>query len=305
MLIDTHSHISFKSYDADREEVIKRCQQEGLVCIDVGTKYETSKRAIELAEKNEGIYAAIGMHPIHIKTDLMKLKMDEDEGAFEPLGEEYDKARYKDLVLRSQSDEGKNKIVAIGEIGLDYYYRPKGKTKTEQFKQNQREIFIKQLELAEELNLPVIVHCRVAHNDLYEILKNRKLRGVIHCFTGSLEDAKKYIDLGFYIGVNGIIFKFHPHTKPDQDGQIGLGGEKSGSGVGVNLDEVVKSIPLDKILIETDCPYLTPPKAGVERNEPIFVKYVAERIAELKNITFGEVAKVTTENAMNLFGIQL
>jgi TatD DNase family protein len=271
MLIDTHSHLNFKAYDKDREEVIKRTQKEGVVCIDVGTKYETSKRAIELAESNKDIYAAIGMHPIHIKTDLMKLKMDEEEGAFEPLGEDYDKDRYRELAKSK-------KVVAIGEVGLDYYYRPKGKTKTEQFKQKQREVFIQQLELAEELNLPVIVHCRVAHNDLYEILKARKLRGVIHCFTGSLEDAKKYMDLGFYIGVNGIIFK-------------------------LDLNEVVRGIPLDKIIIETDCPYLTPPKAGVERNEPIYVKYVAERIAELKNITFEEVAQKTTENAKKLFKI--
>ena len=155
MIIDTHSHINFKAYDKDREEVIKRTRDEGVVCIDVGTKYETSKLAIELAEKNEGIYAAIGMHPIHIKTDLMKLKMDEEEGAFEPLGEEFDKEKYKELAKSK-------KVVAIGEIGLDYYYKPKSKTKTEQFKQKQKEIFIQQLEMAEELNLPVIIHCRMA-----------------------------------------------------------------------------------------------------------------------------------------------
>lgn len=226
MLIDTHSHLNFKAYDSDRDEVIKRTQEEGVVCIDVGTKYETSKRAVELAENNEGIYAAIGMHPIHIKTDLLKLRMDEEEGAFQPLGEEFDKEKYKELAKSKR-------VVAIGEIGLDYYYRPKGKSKTEQFKQKQKEVFIQELELAEELNLPVIIHCRVAHNDLYEILKTRKLKGVIHCFTGSWDDAQKYMDLGFYLGVNGIIDK-------------------------LDLNEVVKNVPLDKILIETDCPYLTP-----------------------------------------------
>jgi TatD DNase family protein len=271
MLIDTHSHLNFKAYDKDREEVIKRTQKEGVVCIDVGTKHETSKRAIELAEKNEGVYAAIGMHPIHIKTDLMKLKMDEDEGGFEPLGEEYDKEKYKELAKSK-------KVVAIGEIGLDYYYKPKGTAKKEKFKQIQREIFIKQLELAEDLDLPVIIHCRVAYNDLYDILKEKKLRGVVHCFVGTFEEAQKLVDLGFYVGITGIIFK-------------------------LDLDEVVKKIPLDKLLIETDGPYLVPPKAGVERNEPIYVKYVAERIAELKNITFEEVAQKTTENAKKLFKI--
>lgn len=271
MIIDTHSHLSFKAYDKDREEVIKRTSEAGVVCIDVGTKYETSKLVVELAEKNENIYATIGMHPIHIKTDLLKLKMDEEEGAFEPLGEEYNKERYKELAKSK-------KVVAIGEVGLDYYYRPKGTTKLEKFKQKQREVFLQQLDLADELNLPVIVHCRMAHADVLEILKNRKSKGVIHCFTGNWDEAQKYLDLGFYLGINGIIFKF-------------------------DINEVIKKAPLEKLLIETDCPYLTPPKAGAERNEPIFVKYVAERIAELKGISFDEVAEQTIKNAKALFGV--
>ena len=284
MLIDTHSHISFKAYDADREEVVKRTQKDlpaqagGVVCVDVGTKYETSKLAIELAEKNENIFAAIGMHPIHIKTDLMKMKMDEEEGAFEPLGEEFDKERYKELAKSK-------KVVAIGEIGLDYYYRPKGTTKLEKFKELQKKVFIEQLDLAKELDLPVIIHCRMAHSDVLEILTLRHssgqaARGTIHCFTGNWEEAQKYMDLGFYLGINGIIFKF-------------------------NIDEVIKKAPLEKLLVETDCPYLTPPQAGPKetRNEPIFVKYVAQRIAELKGISFQEVADKTTENAKKLFKI--
>ncbi len=272
MIIDTHSHLSFKAYDKDRDEVIKRTQKEGVVCIDVGTKYETSKYAVELAKKNEGMYAAIGMHPIHIKTDLLKLKMDEEEGAFEPFGEEFDKERYKELVKSK-------KVVAIGEIGLDYYYRPKGTAKTEKFKEKQREVFISQLNLAKELNFPVIIHCRMAHDDIIKILENYKgIAGVIHCFTGNWEQAQKYMDLGFYIGINGIIFK-------------------------LDLDEVIKKVPLEKILTETDCPYLTPPAAGTERNEPIFVKYVIKKIAEIKNISFEKVADITTQNAKSLFQI--
>ena len=230
MIIDTHSHLNFKAYDNDREEVIKRTREGGVVCIDVGTKYETSKNAIELAEKNDGIFAAIGMHPIHIKTDLLKLRMDENEGAFAPLGEEFDKERYKELARSS-------KVVAIGEIGLDYYYRPKSKTKLEQFKETQKKVFLEQLEMAEELNLPVIIHCRMAHKDVLDILQNKKLRGAIHCFTGSWQEAQKYIDLGFYIGINGIIDK-------------------------LDLTEVIKIVPLEKLLVETDCPYLTPKAEG-------------------------------------------
>ena len=119
----------------------------------------------------------------------------------------------------------------------------------------------------------------MAFEDLYEILRNRKLRGVVHCFTGSFKEAQKYMDLGFYIGINGIIFK-------------------------LNLDEVVKQIPLDKILVETDCPYLTPTAEGKDkRNEPIFVKHVIQKIADLKGITFDEVAEFTTQNAKKLFGM--
>ena len=115
MLIDTHSHLNFKAYDKDRNEVIKRTQEEGMICIDVGTKYETSKNAIELAEKYEGIYAAIGMHPIHIKTDLMKLKMDEEEGAFQPLGEEFDKERYKKLAESSNSTTSSTCVLCVSK----------------------------------------------------------------------------------------------------------------------------------------------------------------------------------------------
>lgn len=279
-MIDTHSHLNFKAYDLDRDEVVKRTQEQGVFCIDVGTKYETSKLAVELAEKNEGIYAAIGMHPIHIKTDLLKLKMDEEEGTFAPLGEEFNKENYKELAKSK-------KVVAIGEIGLDYYYKPKTKTRLEQFKQKQKQVFLQQLDLAKELSLPAIIHCRMAHQDVIQILKeNVGLKGAIHCFTGSVEEMRQYVNLGFYIGLNGIIFK-------------------------LDLDQAIKECPLDKILTETDCPYLTPlpavalAKAGpeAERNEPIFVKYVIQRVAELRGLTFDEVADKTTQNAKELFSI--
>lgn len=271
MIIDTHSHISFKAYDSDRSEVIKRNKKNGVVCIDVGTKYETSEKVVNLAEANENMYAAIGLHPIHIKTDLMKLRMDEDEGGFTPLGEEYNKEKYRELAKSK-------KVVAIGEVGLDYYYKPKGTAKKEQYKKLQKEIFIKQLELAEELNLPVIIHCRMAFEDLYEILKTKKIKGVIHCFTGTVKQAQKFIDLGFYLGINGIIFK-------------------------LDLNEVIKQCPLDKILTETDCPYLTPITEGDKRNEPIFVKHIIQKIADIKGLNFDQIASVTTQNAKKLFNI--
>lgn len=272
MIIDAHSHLSFKAYDKDRDEVIKRTQKEGVVCIDVGTKFETSKMVVNLAEKNENIYAAIGMHPIHIKTDLIKIKMDDEEGAFKPLGEEFNKERYKELAKSK-------KVVAIGEVGLDYYYKPKTKNRLQQFKEIQRQVFTDQLELAEELNLPVIIHCRMAHEDVLEILKGRNSKGVIHCFTGTWQEAKKYLDLGFYLGINGIIFKF-------------------------DIEETIKKAPLERLLVETDCPYLTPPAEGKDtRNEPIFVKHVIQKIADIKGMSFKEVADQTAQNAKKLFRI--
>jgi TatD DNase family protein len=272
MIIDTHSHLSFKSYDNDREEVIKRTQEQGVVCVDVGTKYETSKRTVELAEKYENIYASIGMHPIHIKTDLLKIKLDPEEGAFEPFGEVFDKKKYIELAKSK-------KVVAIGEIGLDYYYRPKTKTRLEQFKENQKNLFIEQLKMATELNLPVIVHCRMAHNDVLEILEKQNLKGVIHCFTGNLKEAQKYTELGFFIGINGIIDK-------------------------MDLSEIIKKISINNILVETDCPYLTPFIEGKDkRNEPIFVKHIIQKIADIKGKNFEEIAEKTTQNAKKLFSI--
>jgi len=245
MIIDTHSHLNFKAYNKDREQVIKRAQEQGVVCIDVGINFETSKKAVELAENNKNIFAAVGMHPIHAKD------------------EEFDRQKYLDLAKSK-------KVVVIGEIGLDNKFK----------NEKQKQVFLQHLGLAIELELPVILHCRMAHTDLIEILKSHSnLRGVLHCFTGSVEEMEQYLELGFYIGFNGIVFK-------------------------LPLDEVIKGCPMDKILVETDCPYLTPLVEGKNtRNEPVFVKHVIQKMADLKGLTFDEIAKKTTQNAKALFKI--
>jgi TatD DNase family protein len=284
MLIDTHAHLNFNAYKEDADEVIGRALDNGVWMINVGSQYKTSQRAVEIAEKYEnGVYAAVGLHPIHLTEGIFKTKIDEEEIAFNTGEEDFDYEKYKELALRRSPEQARAKVVAIGEIGLDYYYRPKTKKKLNEFKEKQKEVFLKQLELARELNLPVIFHCRMAHQDLLEILNfqfsvfNFQLKGVIHCFTGNLEQARKYMDMGFYLGFNGIIFK-------------------------MDLEEVIKNVPLDKLLVETDCPYLTPkPMEG--RNEPLYVKYVAKRIAELKNINYEELESQTNKNAKELFGI--
>jgi TatD DNase family protein len=260
--VDTHAHLNFKDYKKDCEEVIKRTLDNDVWMINVGSQYETSKRAVEIAEKHsEGVFAATGLHPIHSQ-------------------DEFDYEKYKELAVSK-------KVVAIGEIGLDY------KPEYISFKERQKEVFLKQIELAKELKLPIIFHCRLAHNDLISILnteyniQNTNLGGVIHCFTGNWEEAKKYLEMGFHLGFNGIIFR-------------------------LNLDEVIEKTPLDKILIETDCPYLIPPlpaealaKEGplTGRNEPIYVKYVAEKIAKIKKINYEEIEEQTTKNAKTLFSI--
>lgn len=245
MLIDTHAHVNFKAFNNDFDQVIKRSLDENVWMINVGSNYKTSKKAVELAEKyDKGIFAAIGLHPIHAN--------DED----------FDKERYRSLA-------SSNKVVAAGEIGLDYF-KDYG-----EFKEKQKQVFLNQLELAKELNLPVILHCRMAHDDLLDILKNHDIKGVIHCFTGDWEQAKKYLDAGFYLGINGILYK-------------------------LDLKEVIERAPLDRILLETDCPYL----GKEERNEPIFVRQIVQEITEIKNIDFEQVAQTTFQNAKNLFNIK-
>ncbi len=248
MLIDTHAHLNFSAYKSDAVEVTKRTLAGDTWMINVGSQYSTSKRAVEMAEKyKEGVYAAIGLHPIHA------------------VNEEFAREDYKDLAKSS-------KVVAVGEIGLDY------KAEYVSSKEKQKETFLKQLDLAEELNLPVILHCRMAHEDTISLLQQRNgkgIRGVVHCFTGSWAEAQKYLDMGFYLGFNGIIFK-------------------------LDLDKVIEKTPLDRILVETDCPYLSPPQAP-ERNEPLAVKYVVEKIAKLKEKSYEEIGEITVQNARNLF----
>src|SRR3989344_6975321 len=204
MIIDTHSHLNFNAFKEDSDEVIKKTLLENIWMINVGTKYETSKSAVEMAEKyDKGVFAAIGLHPMYAAAEFIKLKTDPDEGEFLIREQEFNTEKYKELV-RSQ------KVVAIGEIGLDYYYKPKTKEKLQQFKEKQKQIFLQQLDLAKELNLPLILHCRMAHDDVIEILRQQNMhRGVIHCFTGTWEQAQQYTQMGFYIGINGIIFKFN------------------------------------------------------------------------------------------------
>lgn len=263
MIIDTHAHLNYFEFDSDREELIQKCLDKGYKIINVGTNIESSEKCIEISSLfKEGVFSAVGLHPSNIVSSL--------KGSFEKREDFFDYDYYKKLANFS-------KVVAIGEIGLDYWYRPKGKNKRIDFISKQKEIFQKQIDLAKELNLPIIIHCRSAFEDLIEILSSRKTRGVIHCFTGTKEEAKKLLDLGYYLGFNGIIFK-------------------------VDLLEVLKMIPIERVLLETDCPYLSPPNFE-ERNNPLSLSIIVEEISKIKNISPEFIMEKTTLNAEKLFKI--
>lgn len=298
-MIDTHSHVHFNAYKNDMDEVIKHSLSHGVQMITVGTQSDTSRKGLEVAERYEGLWASVGLHPNHLHQQTF---WDGDElpeeqqatGKIKTRAEVFNPALYRELASHP-------KCVAIGEFGLDYYRIPEGYDK-QQVIDDQVAACRAQLDLADEMNLPVIIHCRDAHERQYAILKEyvdaKKLpaRGVIHCFTGTQEEAERYIDLGFYISFTGIITfpgkKHSPLTK---------GGER---GVELTpLQNVVRALPLESLFIETDAPYLTPVPHRGKRNEPWYVQHVAQKIAELKNITVEEVDRVTTQNAKTLFRI--
>ncbi|KKQ40599.1 MAG: Hydrolase, TatD family [Candidatus Magasanikbacteria bacterium GW2011_GWA2_37_8] len=281
MIIDTHCHLQFNGYNEDREAVIKRCQEAGMICNTVGTQKDTSRLAVELAEKYDFIYATIGLHPIHTSST----EVDEEETTFQSREEEFDEKYYNEL---AQS----KKVIAVGECGLELFHIPEGANK-EEVLEKQKKTFLQQINFANKHNLPMVIHVRDAHQETIEMLnleiKNLKLEiptGVMHCYTSDWINAEQYLKLGFYLGFTGVIT--FPPKKLDPKPQL-------------DLLEVVKNCPLDKILIETDSPYLAPQAYRGERAEPWMVVEVAKKIAEIRNLGLEEVVEITTNNAKKLF----
>ena len=256
MLIDTHAHIDGEEYDADRDEVVARAAAAGVGrIVNMGDTMESSARGAALTGKYEAVYAGVGLHP---------------EEAYPMTAADDD---------RLSGWAALPKVIAIGEIGLDYYWE-----KDEEKRALQRSIFIRQLDLARQLHLPVCIHDREAHGDTLAILKKegRGVPGVVHCYSGSWEMAQELLKLGFFLGVDG------PLTYKNA----------------ARLPEIVRKLPADRILVETDSPYLTPvPKRG-QRNEPAFVRYVAEFAAGLRGESLERFAEQTTRNAMEIYGIE-
>lgn len=278
MLIDTHTHVNFNAFKNDGPDIIDHALQEDIWMINVGSQLTTSKRAVNIAsDYKQGVYAAIGLHPIH----LHEMQVDEFETPFKTRKEEFNRLAYEELAQNP-------KVVAIGETGLDYYHLPKN-IEPEVVKQHQEDVFRAQLALAQELNRPVTIHSRGTeddpngvYQDIISILSDFSgLKGVIHCFSGDLKTAQAFIKQGYYLSFTGIITFKNARE----------------------LQALVKEIPLEKILVETDAPYLAPEPHRGKRNEPAYVKFIAEKIAELKGVSFEEVAEVTTKNAKKLLGI--
>lgn len=282
MLIDTHAHVNFAAFKEDAEPTIKRALEEGISVINVGTQIDTSREAVEMAEKfSDRVYAVVGIHPVHTYSQ----ELDEEETHFKTREEKFDYNVYRELASHP-------KVVGIGECGLDYFRLPADEDH-EKIKQTQKESFIEQIKLAKELNKALVIHSRSSKGtddaclDIVEILKSEilnlksSLRFVLHSYTGSPEVAKMFVEIGAYISFNGIITF-----------------DKTG-----NQAAVLGVVPDDKIVLETDCPYLTPHPHRGKRNEPSYVKHVAEKVASLKNLSIDDVAESTTSNAKKLFAI--
>lgn len=255
MIFDTHTHYDDEQFDADRETLLLSLQENGVGgIVNMGATMQGAKDSVALAEKYPFVYAAVGIHPDHAK--------DLNEEAFE--------------ILRALAQ--KEKVVAIGEIGLDYYW-----DSTE--REVQKYWFKRQLALALELNYPVVIHSREAAADTFEIIKQTyeqsggKLRGVIHCYSYGTEQAKEYSKMGFFLGIGGVAtFKN-----------------------GRKLKEVIEEVPLAHIVLETDCPYLAPEPYRGKRNHSGYLSYVIVAIAAIKGVTEEEVERITWENAMRLY----
>ncbi|MCR4283743.1 MAG: TatD family hydrolase [Parcubacteria group bacterium] len=264
-LFDIHSHLNFPEFDNDREEIIKKMQAEGIFTIVVGTDKETSKSAIKLAESasaDDNLFASVGLHPT-----------DKEDGEFSAQGGPvlgWDYGYYKKIAMHP-------KVVAIGECGIDLFRRERSDLK------RQEDVFRKHVKLALEIDKPLMIHCRDAHNEVLEILNSyflihgAKLRGNIHFFSGDIDIAQRYFDLGFSISFAGVITFSRDY------------------------DEVIKRAPLERIMIETDSPFVAPAPYRGKRNEPLYVKEVAKKIAEIRGISYEEVSEITTENALRMF----
>ena len=282
--IDAHAHVNFAAFDADRDAAVKRALESDVWFMNVGTQQDTSRNAIELAEKyGKGVYAIIGLHPIHTGKSFHDSKeLGDDSKGFTSRGEVFDMGIYREMAKHP-------KVVAIGECGLDYYSHDINVRidVTDANIKKQEETFRKHIELAIEVGKPLMFHVRngggrSAYRDVLAILKSyssTKLRGVFHCFVGSFEEAREILDCGFFLSFTGVITFARDY------------------------DEAVKNAPLDRIMSDTDCPYLAPVPYRGKRNEPLYVQEIVKKIAEIRGEDFETVRTELVKNARGFFKI--
>lgn len=295
MLFDTHCHLNFNLFNHDVHKVIKDTLQDDIWMLVIGTNKKNSARAQELAsEYLKGVYASIGIHPVH----LTRQKINEGGIEFMTSGDDFDNAYFRGLITDSlqgrhltrgfgASKQSRGRVVAVGETGLDYFY-----TVDPEIIEHQRHVFVGHMRLADEMLLPLIIHARgerdkmyQVYDDLIKLLEQERLRlrgrlrGVVHSFYGTLEQAEQLIEMGLFIGINASI-------KNDDA-----------------LSQVVRTLDLDHLLLETDAPYFHPSLDTSRRNSPKNVQMVSEYVAKIKNYSVYEVSEVTTQNALHLFGI--
>ncbi len=279
-LIDTHCHLHFPSYEHDRDEVLAHLREKNIWVITIGTSLTNSEKGIAFAESLSGIWISVGLHPEHLTSDFH----DENEGEVQESS--------LDVVRLKMIAQSSKKVVAIGETGIDFIRIDEGRERNEA-QRAQEESFLQHLAVAHELNLPLAIHCRKALPRLAELLQQgfsagRKVTGVVHSFTGTWEEAKRLLDLGMYIAVNGIItFPPRKNSKPEDA-----------------INCTLERIPLDRLLLETDAPYLAPIPFRGKRNEPAYVEEVAKYVARVRGLALEEVAEMTTNNAIQLFKLE-
>lgn len=276
-LVDSHCHLHFPAYDSDRDVVLSRMREKGVWGMTVGTNITTSKSGVAFAEQHPDIFATVGYHPEHLTSSYV----DEHEP--------HDPLPYSIDSIAEIAKSGSKKIVAIGETGLDFFRIDKDRDEQEAT-QLQEFALRDHIHLADELDLPLVIHCRDAFRRLATIIQSeqeagKKARGVIHCFTGTWDEAQLLLNLGFHLSFTGII-TFPPKKGEDPERSI---------------HRTIERMPIDRMLVETDAPWLTPLPYRGKRNEPTYVEHVAEKIAELRGISLDEVAEQTTKNAVSLF----
>lgn len=260
-MIDTHAHLDFKEFDKDREEVLARFfADNGRAIVNIGADLAGSERSVQLASEHEKVFAVVGIHPHEAdkEVDLEKIN-----------------------ILASE-----DKVVAIGEIGLDYFW-----VKDDSVKEKQKELFTAQIEIAKKHNLPIVIHCRDAYEELYSLLPSFSgLKTVIHCYGGNLAQTKKFLEFSnvYFSFTGNVTFVKAKEDKPEPE-----------------IFKVIKEIPIERVMVETDCPYLAPVPYRGQRNEPVYTREVIKKIAQIKELTEKEIEEITDKNAIDFFGLNI